>query len=279
MTAQMMGALARAALEAEVALTPKPGLVDQRNNGAHDDMDLSLFLRSARTLEPWFCRFAEMGRQAPSSLQPDQLFASLRRPGRQAERDMYTATGGVNTHKGVVFSLGLLCAAGGRLCSSGQAVVSDALCQLAAEMTAGLCKRELPMQGGKYGAAGARGEAESGFSTVRNISLPRLREYLRDRLTLEESCLRTLLHLMATVRDTNLLSRGGVRQAQWVRNQALWLSGHFSLDALMDFDDQMIRRSLSPGGCADLIAVTLFLWAIDTDITPQELAKNIPIIR
>lgn len=275
MTPQALGALARAVLEAEVALTPKPGLVDRRNSGAHDDMNFPLFLRSAKALEPWFCRFAEIGGQTPS-LSPAELFSLLRQPGLQAEEAMYAATGGVNTHKGAIFSLGLLCAAAGRLSESRQAFNSDRLCRLVAEMTAGLCSRELPF---RARASGARGEAESGFASVRNIALPRLREFLRTGFSLEESCLRVLLYLMAEVGDTNLLSRGGPHQARWVRSQAQCLLNDFSLQGLLCFDNQLIRRHLSPGGCADLIAVTLFLWAADTATAPQDLANSIPMIR
>ena len=278
MTPQMLGKLARAVLEAEVSLTPKPGLVDRRNNGAHDDMDFPLFLCSAKALEPWFCYFAELGRKN-ASLLPSDLFALLREPGRQAEQCMFAATKGVNTHKGAIFSLGLLCAAGGRHMGNGQALSGDSLCQLAAHMTVGLCGRELSDQAFRYGATGARGEAESGFASVRNLALPRLKGYLRRNFPLEECCLRTLLHLMAEVLDTNVLSRGGPGQASWVREQAYWLLCRFSIEGLIEFDNQLILRNISPGGCADLIAVTLFLWALDTQITPQMLKDNIPIIR
>lgn len=282
MTPQALGALARAALEAEVALTPKPGLVDQRNSGAHQDMDFPLFLRSAAALAPWFCRFAQMGREG-ASLPPAALFALLRQPGRQAEQAMLAATGGINTHKGAIFSLGLLCAAGGQLAGGGHGLTSSALCSRVAEMTAGLCSREISEQTGaiarRYGASGARGEAESGFASVRDIALPLLTRYLRGGLSLEESCLRILMHLMAWVDDTNLLARGGREQAQWVRSEAQRLAGCFSVEGLTAFDDQLILRHLSPGGCADLLAVTLFLWAVDAGVSPQRLVGNIPIIR
>ena len=96
-----LSALARQALEDEVDLTPKPGLVDRRNTGAHDDMDRPLFHRSAQVLEPYFCRFVSLGMAAAS---PEKLQAL----GRQAEHAMLDATGGVNTHKGALYSLSLI---------------------------------------------------------------------------------------------------------------------------------------------------------------------------
>ena len=104
--------LARQALEDEVCLTPKPGLVDRRNTGAHDDMDLPLFRRSAAALEPYFCRFVSLGMAGASP-------AELQALGRQAEHAMLTATGGVNTHKGALYSFALLLSALGRSLTEG----------------------------------------------------------------------------------------------------------------------------------------------------------------
>ena len=107
-----LSALARQALEDEVDLTPKPGLVDRRNTGAHDDMDRPLFHRSAQVLEPYFCRFVSLGMAAAS---PEKLQAL----GREAEEAMLAATGGVNTHKGALYSFALLLSALGRCLAEG----------------------------------------------------------------------------------------------------------------------------------------------------------------
>ena len=112
-----MAALAHRAMLVEVYTTPKPGLVDLANNGAHRDMTVDTFERSANAIAPWLEQFTDTGIR--SAHQPvDQLLSALRHPGRQCEQDMYLATAGVNTHKGMLFSMALLCAAGGRLCES-----------------------------------------------------------------------------------------------------------------------------------------------------------------
>ncbi len=265
-----IGALARRALEDEVRVTPKPGLVDAVSAGAHTDMDIGTFLASAQALEKHFVHFAAMGMNS-DDLAPRTLFDGLRRPGMDAERDMLAATGGVNTHKGAIFSLGILCAAAGRQLSLGGALTADALCALSADMTRGLCARELPREtsthGGqvfqRYGARGVRGEAESGFAAVREVGLPALRQYRQSGCDENESRLRALLRLMSCVEDTNLLARRGPEQAAWVRKQAQALANRFSLDSVRRLDAEMTRRGLSPGGCADLLAVTIFLDALE----------------
>ncbi|WP_043820706.1 triphosphoribosyl-dephospho-CoA synthase, partial [Rubrivivax gelatinosus] len=105
------------ALIREVELSPKPGLVDRFNNGAHDDMDLAMFRASAAAIEPWLGVFF-----------PAEFLPRLRPQGQACERAMLRATGGVNTHKGSVFALGLLCAAAGRLAGRGVSADADGLC-------------------------------------------------------------------------------------------------------------------------------------------------------
>ena len=276
-----IGAQARAALEDEVRAAPKPGLVDALSCGAHTDMDIRTFLSSARALEPHFAHFAALGMRSAGQT-PGALFDSLRRPGLDAERDMYAATGGVNTHKGAIFSLGLLCAAAGRLLALSQPVSADAVCRLCARMTAGLCARELPREaqtnGGRvyhrYGARGARGEAESGFAAVREVALPALRMYRKNGCGPDEALVRVLLRLMARVEDTNLLARRGAEQAGWVRDQALALTRDFSMHGVRALDAEMTRRGLSPGGCADLLAAALLLDRLESLYLQNPFSPN-----
>lgn len=260
MTPQHIAALARGALEKEVLLTPKPGLVDAANSGAHRDMDRDTFLRSAAALEPWFQSMAERGRAFPEEA-PAALFAALRSVGMQAEQAMYTATGGVNTHKGALFSLGLLCAACGRLTAQSRPLTAESLCGLSAKMTAGITARELTGEGthglaahAAYGARGVRGEAESGFASVRELALPHLGE--------ENGPYLALLHLIAHVRDTNVLHRAGEEGLAWLQARAAALLTDFSLSALEALDRDCIARNISPGGSADLLAIAFFLEAV-----------------
>lgn len=260
MTPGTIGKLAREALEREVLLTPKPGLVDAENCGAHKDMDKQTFLRSAAALEPWFRRMAERGKDSPSE-GPADLLAALRPVGMEAERDMFAATCGVNTHKGALFSLGLLCAACGRLQGQDLPLTVEGLCSFAARMTAGIAEKELKAHDthgqrvhAAYGAKGVRGEAESGFESVRALALPYLSE--------EHGPYKALLNLIAHVRDTNVLHRAGEEGLAWLQSRAGETLSNFSIPALEALDRQCIEKNISPGGSADLLAIAFFLESV-----------------
>ena len=139
-TAADIGALAFGALLAEVAATPKPGLVDRLTNGAHRDMDFSTFLASACALRHTFDAFAAAG-VAGAELSPPALFPRLREIGLAAEQAMFRATDGVNTHKGMIFSLGLLAASAGLLAARGEQLRAEAAGARAAAICAEACAR------------------------------------------------------------------------------------------------------------------------------------------
>ncbi|HEJ6940862.1 TPA: triphosphoribosyl-dephospho-CoA synthase, partial [Serratia marcescens] len=212
---------ARAAFRAllvEVNLTPKPGLVDRHNTGAHRDMDLGHFYRSARAIGVWLPRFIQRGRE-DAALPAEQQLARLRPLGLACENQMFRATGGINTHKGSVFSLGLLCTAFGRLQQQGRDIGAEALCGEVAAMCRGLVDRELRRNNAgqtagqrlfaAYGLSGARGEAESGFRLVLDGALPLYRQRLAAGGDEQRALLDSLLWLMAHNDDTNVASRGG----------------------------------------------------------------------
>jgi len=258
----------------ELLLTPKPGLVDRRNCGAHHDMDFRTFLASARAIAPWWRRFVEKGHATAQT--PARALLPLVRPiGVLCEQAMFEATHGVNTHKGAVFSLGLLCAGAGRLLAQGIALSRESICAQVASMCAGLVERELnsaeePRTAGervfrRYGLSGARGEAASGYALVREVALPVYDRLRREGWRDEMALLQVLLHLLAINADTNVVSRGGLAGLEYVRDHARLLlreGGVLAADGeerMAAFDDALIARRLSPGGSADLLAVTWFL--------------------
>jgi len=258
----------------ELLLTPKPGLVDRRNCGAHHDMDFRTFLASARAIAPWWRRFVEKGHATAQT--PARALLPLVRPiGVLCEQAMFEATHGVNTHKGAVFSLGLLCAGAGRLLAQGIALSRESICAQVASMCAGLVERELnsaeePRTAGervfrRYGLSGARGEAASGYALVREVALPAYDRLRREGWRDEMALLQVLLHLLAINADTNVVSRGGLSGLEYVRDHARLLlraGGALAADGterMAAFDDALIARRLSPGGSADLLAVTWFL--------------------
>ena len=260
----VIGALALSALRTEALLTPKPGLVDKQNNGAHSDMDLALLLRSAEVLQPFFVELAEYG-GAHKLEAPHRVFVASRGIGMRAEAEMLQATGGINTHKGALFGLGLLCAAAGVL---GEEARVESLCAYVAEMTKGITAREgvekqwtrLP-ESVRLQMSGARGEAESGFYHARKIGLPVYFKALQWGQTQEEAALRALLQLMSCLMDTNLLRRGGQAAVLYVQRRAEEVLHNFSIIEIEKFDQELITANLSPGGSADCLAITLFLSA------------------
>ena len=269
----MVGGLAARALMAELMLTPKPGLVDQRNAGAHADMDLAMFQRSAAAISPWMPRFVLLGLTLARSMPDSAILREVRAAGIECEAAMYSATRGVNTHKGAIFSLGLLCSGAGLLAAEGVALTRAALCGRVATLIEGIVERELGRASDtagqrafrRYGFSGARGEAAGGFRTVREVALP-VHDTLAGSGVAEDTVLmQVLLHLMAVNRDTNLVSRGGLAGLAYVRRRAAALlreGGALApggVRSLEQFDDALIARNLSPSGSADLLAVAWFL--------------------
>jgi triphosphoribosyl-dephospho-CoA synthase len=147
--------LAEEALWQELELTPKPGLVDKLNNGSHRDMDHALFARSIAAITPWFSRFAALGDAHADKPVAEQL-RLIRPMGMACEQAMYAATGGVNTHKGGIFALGLLCFAAGRV----KNVSAQSLCCEVSNICRGLVAREA------QSAAGRRRRASGSFSSM-----------------------------------------------------------------------------------------------------------------
>lgn len=244
---ECLAELAVSALKDEVDTTPKPGLVDRRNCGAHRDMDLPLFHRSADALAPYFRQAVALG------LASAECMPALQQTGLAAEETMLAATGGVNTHKGAIYAFGLILAALGSHLARG----GDVFCTAAA-----LAANGLPPAGDthgqaallRYGAMGARGEAVAGFPHAR-MACRVLGESQGDPLP-------ALLTLLRTVEDTNLLHRGGPEGLHFVQQQAAAILAGDREDripALERLDDACIRRNLSPGGSADLLALALLL--------------------
>ena len=282
----LLAALARQALIAEAELTPKPGLVDRRGPGAHSDLSLALMRRSAFAIEP-FIRL--MAFQSMNELPNPRLRATLAATGRAAENAMLKLTNDSNTHKGAIWTLGLLAAAA----AVGRDELplirdrDDATPKLNANniaRTAGLIASfEDPHQSScishgqivaqKFGVTGARGEAMSGFPHIIEIGLPMLRARRRDQAPESIARLDALLSIMAQLDDTCLLYRGGEPGMQAAKQGAaavLDAGGAGSSPGqkvLFVLDKELLELGVSPGGSADLLASTLFLDAIERDQT------------
>lgn len=278
--AEDAAAYAVRALLYEVAVTPKPGLVDRLNCGSHRDMDMYSFLASAASLYPYFEACVKTGRETADRPAPE-TFAALRFPGKLAEAGMRKATGGVNTHKGAIFTLGLLCGALGRLDRERWTEPETLLAEVAT-MTRGVEKEleaaETAQTAGerfyrRYGVTGVRGQAAAGFPSVPAYGLPILENGLAMGKTKDEAGAAALLHLLAHTPDTNMITRGGFEKAAEKQKelQALLADTPYPDRATLEaLDRDYIAENLSPGGSADLLGLCWLLWFLKTgDKTPD----------
>lgn len=253
------------ALIDEVMLAPKPGLVDPRHRGAHSDMHWQLLCRSAHALRPGFEAMALAAYRQPAAVALRERIGAL---GRAAEAAMLAATGGVNTHRGAIWALGLLAAAAAQQPDE----LAPASIAARAARLARLADRHAPEQTGhpgeracrRYGVGGARGQAQAGFPHVIGHGLPALRNTRARGGTEHAARLDALLAIMATLDDTCVLSRGGADALAAMQDGAhralahgcATLAGRRELQRL---DGELLRHNVSPGGCADLLAASLLL--------------------
>lgn len=269
--------LATQALQAELDTTPKPGLVDKDNNGAHRDMDYALMQRSIDTLRPYFVKLALLG--CADAL---PTHASIRDIGIEAEKAMLAATNGVNTHKGALFSMGLAVVAAAheerKIAANEEQILKernggeDVLVSL--QITIKALAASFPDTNGTHGSKakllskgttaikGALDNAREGYEMLFAEWLPFYieRRKERDAHTLHK----TLLRIMCDLDDTNVIYRTDLATAEEVKQEARALLDSFSETALKDMDRHYTTRNISPGGAADMLSLTIFIGSIQT---------------
>ena len=269
--------LATQALQAELDTTPKPGLVDKDNNGAHRDMDYALMQRSIDTLHPYFVKLALLG--CADAL---PTHTSIRDIGIEAEKAMLSATNGVNTHKGALFSMGLAVVAAAheerKIAANEEQILKernggeDVLVSL--QTTIKALAASFPDTNGTHGSKakllskgttaikGALDNAREGYEMLFAEWLPfyieRRKEH--DAYTLHK----TLLRIMCDLDDTNVIYRTDLATAEEVKQEARALLDNFSKAALKDMDRHYTTRNISPGGAADMLSLTIFIGSIQT---------------
>lgn len=284
--AKKLSSLSMQALLYEVSVTPKPGLVDRNNTGAHKDMDIFTFEASAVSLNHFFEKFALCGMEN-SHESFSRIFSRLRSLGIQAEDAMMKATCNVNTHKGLIFSLAIMnCSLGymyanqipyspENLLETNRSLVADVLEDFK-DVTAENARTNGERLYALHGMKGARGEALSGYRTVLNVALPVLKDYADRGLSINDAGAITLLHIIANSEDTNIVNRssyGEMKEIQANLRKMLQESGQNQKpDAAADLawikhlDQDFIRRNISPGGSADLLALTYFIYLFEKNL-------------
>ena len=281
--AAWLASLARQALIAEAELTPKPGLVDRRGAGAHSDLSLSMMRVSAVAIEPYLHKMAFVCAGARPTQELREQLAAI---GRNAERAMFRATGGSNSHKGAIWVLGLLISAAAMQDDENPTASEIAATARAIASFEDRAAPQLVSHGDvvskRYGASGARGEALQGFPHVIDVGLPTLRLRRTSGATEKVARLDALLSIIARLDDTCLLYRGGTDALITAKKNALAVEraggvgtqiGRYQLTLL---DRRLLNLKVSPGGSADLLAATLFLDAIERKQSEVEADKSWP---
>lgn len=250
--------LAERALRLELDTTPKPGLVDRQDNGAHKDMDYALMSKSISALRPYLTRLAV---ESAKDIDP----AKIKEVGIEAEKAMLKATGGVNTHKGALFSIGLSVAAASNLASATGSVQVYSFKELVSRVAS-----EIPAAQGTHGAEAKRSFKVGGALENARAAYPELfADWLPYYLSLEGDpfrCHKTLLHIMTTLDDTNILHRRGAEGLAHAEAEAARLLEDFSESGLSSLNKDFIRENISPGGSADMLSLTIFIESIINNI-------------
>ncbi|SCK41060.1 triphosphoribosyl-dephospho-CoA synthase [Variovorax sp. HW608] len=264
-----IGRAATLALHDELELAPKPGLVSFIDSGSHDDMDAHTFMQSLFALRHYFVQIAALGEaHAP--------FEALERCGIAAEARMLAATGGINTHRGAIFTLGLLCASAGALVRDGQAPcpagLRAALHRHWGDALHARSRRVSMLPGGiaarRYGLRSASEEAALGFPVLFDIAVPAIDAATKRGLDSQRARLDTLFAIMASLDDSNLAHRGGLAGLQHARHAARGYLERGGAAHDEDFDAawaihrDFVARRLSPGGAADTLAAACWIRRI-----------------
>jgi triphosphoribosyl-dephospho-CoA synthase len=263
--------LAVRSLYIELALYPKPGLVSLVDNGSHDDMDAGTFMRSLFALRHYFVCITRAGMDGAP-------FAVLRELGIAAERRMLQATAGVNTHRGAIFCLGMLCAAAGLRHARGLALSPSGVRQTLLAQWGGAVAVHHGGAGGRshgqrvaalHAVGGARAEMARGLPSVFEVALPTLKGTLAAGRGQRAARVDALFALMAHLGDTNVYHRAGAAGALLVRQSAQAFLDHGGTGRAgwermaLDCHRRFVAHRLSPGGAADLLAATCFVQQLD----------------
>jgi len=261
--------LAEQAILTEISLTPKPGLVDKFCSGSHEDMNYQTFIDSTAAISPWFDKLIHEGFSFHEN-DLTKVLPRLREIGLKMEFAMFEATGNVNTQKGIIFLMGLSLFACGKLFSQSDHFQTKEFRRIIKNICKDLVQNELIRATGsvkshgenifrKYGYSGARGEAESGFETVFYFGLPQL---IQSKELNDEVLMNCFLAIAANNNDTNILFRSNPEVLNIFKNLCRIAFEEFNIEnytAIIDFCKQ---ENISPGGSADLLAVTIFVWSV-----------------
>ncbi|NBG87173.1 triphosphoribosyl-dephospho-CoA synthase [Isachenkonia alkalipeptolytica] len=261
----------------EVACEPSPGLVSPNSAGAHGDMNMMSFLLSSAAIAPYFSLFAQLGRDWDEE---EPLLEVLRPHGINAEKEFLALTDQVNTQRGILFVGGIVAAAAGMAGKTGK-ITAVKISQRVALICEGIVQRELESvnPNGKnsngeklfmeHHLTGIRGEVEKGLPSVMEVGYPVFCKSMNQGMGLNDSMVHTLIHLFNCVEDTTVASRLGPHGLKKCKDASKIVIEKGSMEteegrrALKEMDDYFIKENISPGGCADLLAIIVGIYLLE----------------
>lgn len=269
---QQIDDLALEALYDELSLENKPGLVCPSSNGSHTDMNYHTFINSITSLKGYFSTLSQFGYD-------DRPFDELKNMGLYQEEKMRVATNNINTHKGAIFNLGFVCAAIGRCIQAEIPLTAKTICEQLVDRwqfdLTNRLKREPNSHGQKmfqkYGITGAIEMVSNGFEVIQGQALPCFYNTIDSTKDFEKASMQALMTLISALSDTNIVWRGGIKDlenAQALAKQFLQEGGVHQLNwrqKVNDVNQYFIHNNLSPGGSADLLAVTIFFYKVENE--------------
>lgn len=275
--AMRIGQSITAGILLEASCTPSPGLVNPFSMGAHKDMNFISFLLGSSVISPYFSLFAQMGINWDGK---KPLLNELREIGEDVEKQLLEITGGVNTQRGILFLGGIVAAASGMTINMGRITIKN-ISKNVSKICDGLVERELEglkykrdyTDGEnlflKYGIKGIRGEVEKGLPSILNIGYPQFVKGMQSNIGLNNAMIDCLLHLIATVEDTTILSRlgiDGLKRAQIEAKKVIAQGSVYTekgINGILNLDKYFIKENISPGGSADLLAMSVAIYMIE----------------
>lgn len=285
-----ISAMATNSLRMEVMLHPKPGLVDLKNNGSHDDMDYTTFIRSIQALMPHIYNYLKIGHSHEGAI--SYLFYKLRREGIKAEHSMFAATSNINTHKGANFSFAVILGAIGLHLQTNVGTIwsskdTNQVFSIVSNMCKGLIEEDLKNIHKKtpnfltpgerqylhYGSTGVRGLAEQGYPILVNTILPCARQLFKKTNDISGSLLLILTLLISKVEDINILNRSSYETLEKI--QCIFSSevGNLTEKNVRSFlnkwDRNFQKKNISPGGSADLLSVVIMIMMLEGYLTQE----------
>lgn len=261
----------------EVSASPSPGLVSPYSSGVHRDMDFFTFMRSSASIAYAMYICAQIGMDYPI----DDILKTIRSVGIEAEKNMFKATNDVNTHRGFLFLGGLTCAAAGYCVQTSKKMDRNNISKACSKICSGIVDRELTglnhkgkLSNGErlymeHGLTGVRGEAEKGLPTVMEVGLPMYEEGLYSNMPVNEALCHSLIGIMTKAEDTTVVNRCGMEGVAFMRRLAeiaVEIGGMKTVEGkefIHDLDKVFNENNISPGGAADLLAITVMIYELE----------------